>query len=162
LELFLDGIRLDRFAFGKVVLLTVKLGDLNRAFELQDVMKKCRVTPNVFVYNVLGGLCTEKMFDEMLKRELVLMMDVSWAHGWWVFKVFALSPNPILPKCLIADILNHHPLDEILQPIQIELSILQSIGVEIIGVMPPISICMLLVVLFVENGAYVPLLVFIE
>jgi len=74
-----SGIRLDRFAFGKAVLAAVKLGDLNRAFELLDIMKKSSVSPNVFVYNVvLGGLCkekrmrdAEKVFDEMLKRKLV-------------------------------------------------------------------------------------------
>ena len=72
------GIRLDRFTYSKAILAAVKLGDLNRAFELLNNMKNSRVSPNVFVYNVLlSGLCkekrmrdAEKLFDEMLKRKL--------------------------------------------------------------------------------------------
>ena len=60
----------------------MKLGELNRAFALLNSMKNSRVSPNVFVYNVvLNGLCkekrmrdAEKLFDEMLKRKLVLSL----------------------------------------------------------------------------------------
>ena len=60
----------------------MKLGELNRAFALLNSMKNSRVSPNVFVYNVvLSGLCkekrmrdAEKLFDEMLKRKLVLSL----------------------------------------------------------------------------------------
>ena len=76
------GIRPDRFMYGKAILAAVKLGDLNKGFELLNFMKNNRVSPNVFVYNVvLSGLCkekrmrdAEKLFDEMLKRKLVLSL----------------------------------------------------------------------------------------
>lgn len=51
----------------------------------------------------------------------------------------------------MVDTLTHRPIDEIPQPIQMESSILESIGMEIIGVMSPVSICMLLVVLIVYS-----------
>ncbi|KAK0592757.1 hypothetical protein LWI29_024882 [Acer saccharum] len=65
--------------YGKAVQAAVMIGDLKRAREVVDLMKKRGVRPNVFIYNVLMGvLCkekktrdAEKLFDEMCKRNLV-------------------------------------------------------------------------------------------
>ncbi|KAH6828220.1 pentatricopeptide repeat-containing protein [Perilla frutescens var. hirtella] len=56
----------------------VKLGDLEKGFELMNGMKKCGIRANEFVYNVLiRRLCKErrvvdaqKLFDEMSNRNV--------------------------------------------------------------------------------------------
>ncbi|KAI9157190.1 hypothetical protein LWI28_018158 [Acer negundo] len=58
LELFEDivdsGFQPDKFTYGKAVQAAVKIGDLKRAREVVDLMKKRGVRPNVFIYNVLN------------------------------------------------------------------------------------------------------------
>ncbi|KAH6825997.1 pentatricopeptide repeat-containing protein [Perilla frutescens var. hirtella] len=61
---------LFHLAAKKSIPLPVKLGDLEKGFELMNGMKKCGIRANGFVYNV--GLCKErrvadaqKLFDEM-------------------------------------------------------------------------------------------------
>ncbi|KAK1567258.1 hypothetical protein Q3G72_009948 [Acer saccharum] len=74
-----SGFQPDKFTYEKAVQAAVKIGDLKRAREVVDLMKKRGVRPNVFIYNVLiGVLCKEKkmrdagkLFDEMCKRNLV-------------------------------------------------------------------------------------------
>nr|XP_009770109.1 PREDICTED: pentatricopeptide repeat-containing protein At5g12100, mitochondrial-like [Nicotiana sylvestris] len=82
LEVFDDvvswGIRVDRFSYGKAIQSAVKLGDLGKALELLNCMRKDKLSLNEFVYNVvMGGLCKErrvgearKLFDEMLERRV--------------------------------------------------------------------------------------------
>nr|XP_016512546.1 PREDICTED: pentatricopeptide repeat-containing protein At5g12100, mitochondrial-like [Nicotiana tabacum] len=82
LEVFDDvvswGIRVDRFSYGKAIQSAVKLGDLGKALELLNCMRKDKLSLNDFVYNVvMGGLCKErrvgearKLFDEMLERRV--------------------------------------------------------------------------------------------
>ncbi|KAJ0078228.1 hypothetical protein Patl1_36634 [Pistacia atlantica] len=65
LELFEEivgwGFQPDRFTYGKAVQAAVKLGDLDRRFEIVQSLKRRGVSPNVFVYNVLvSGLCKER------------------------------------------------------------------------------------------------------
>ncbi|KAJ0088773.1 hypothetical protein Patl1_33255 [Pistacia atlantica] len=74
-----SGFLTDRFTYGKAVQAVVKLGDLDRGFEIVKSMKRRGVSPNVFVYNVLiSGLCkekkmrdAEKVFDKMCRRKFV-------------------------------------------------------------------------------------------
>ncbi|KAG6437281.1 hypothetical protein SASPL_102194 [Salvia splendens] len=67
------GVWMDKFSYGKAIQSAVKLGDLDKGFELMNLMKKRGIMANRFVYNVLiGGLCRERrvndaenLFDEM-------------------------------------------------------------------------------------------------
>ncbi|KAH6794787.1 hypothetical protein C2S52_005264 [Perilla frutescens var. hirtella] len=72
------SVRVNKFSYGKVIQSVVKLGDLEKGFELLNGMKKCGIMANGFVYNVLiDRLCKErrvgdaqKLFDELSNRNV--------------------------------------------------------------------------------------------
>ncbi|KAH6764577.1 hypothetical protein C2S51_015826 [Perilla frutescens var. frutescens] len=73
MKLFDEMLQLDNSLI--LVHSAVKLGDLEKGFELMNGMKKCGIRANGFVYNV--GLCKErrvadaqKLFDEMSNRNI--------------------------------------------------------------------------------------------